>query len=173
MRLVIALSTFVVVLVAAGAAEGGGWATVGLANTPDAIDAGEEWVADITVLRHGRTPTDGARPSVTIRERSGGRAETFRATPSGTVGGYEATVVFPAAGTWAIAVDNGLAATGYGVSETTTFGVVDVAAGSTGAGDGADVPLLSVAAGALAVLAVGAAGVFGVRRLRRLPVASQ
>jgi hypothetical protein len=172
MRLAIALSSVVVVLAAAAPAQGGGWATVGLVTPPGTIEAGTEWVAEITVLRHGRTLTDGARPNVIIREEKTGQSRTFRATPAGTVGRYEAAIVFPEAGTWTVAVDNGLAATGYGVSQTTAFGTVNAQAPGAGGG-GLDVPLLEAAVGVLAALLITAAGVVGLRRLRRLPVASQ
>jgi hypothetical protein len=104
---------------------------------------------------------------VTIRDEASGRSQTFRATSSGSVGHYEASIVFPESGTWKIVVDDGLAATGYGISRRTTFGAVDVAPSSGSAGDGADVPLVPVAVGALALLVLTAAGAFW---LRRLPV---
>lgn len=118
MRRVLALAAFA--LLAAPAALAGGWATVGVTPLPpDDIQAGDAWTPQVTVLRHGRTPTDGAAPSITIS--SGGEQTTIPLAPAGKTGLYSARVVFPHAGTWSYAIDNGLQATGYGVSETTTY----------------------------------------------------
>ncbi len=118
MRRVLALAAFA--LLAVPAALAGGWATVGVTPLPpDDIQAGDTWTPQVTVFRHGRTPTDGAAPSITIS--SGGETKTIPLAPAGKTGLYSAKVVFPHAGTWSYAIDNGLAATGYGSSETTTY----------------------------------------------------
>lgn len=118
MRRLLALA--VLALVAVPGALAGGWATVGVTPLPsDDIQAGDTWAPQVTVLRHGRTPTDGAAPSITIG--SGGETTTIPLEPTGETGVYSARVVFPHAGTWSYAIDNGLAATGYGSSETTTY----------------------------------------------------
>jgi hypothetical protein len=148
-RLAIAIA-FVAVL-AAPAAHAGGWATVTLAPPPVGLEADATWTAQLTVLRHGRTPTDGAAPSITIRGGSG--SQTFHAKPSGTTGKYVAHVVFPTAGSWDYEVSDGLAATGYGYSQTHTYSPVDIAPG-TGGGSGA--PVWPFALAAIALAAVGA-----------------
>ena len=153
----------------AAPASAGGWATVGLASTPEGVSAGETWEAEITVLRHGVTPTDGAAPSLTIRNRGTGMSETFPAEAAGETGVYTARVVFPEAGRWSFEVDNGLAATGYGESATTTYAPVTIDPGSGGAPQSFPVLPVTVLAGALALLAFAA---FGVRRWRRLTPAS-
>jgi len=171
MRRVVALTTLAVALAAAAGAGAGGWATVGLEPLPNGIEAGETWRAQITVLRHGVTPTDGAAPSLTIRETRTGRTASFAAEPTGKTGVYEALVVFPEPGRWSFSIDNGLAATGYGVSATTTYAPVTIGSGQNGGGvPGA--PVLPVAA-ATAALGLVAAGLLGVRRLRRLAPAGR
>jgi len=140
-------------LVVPAAAQAGGWATVTLAPPPAGLEADETWTAELTVLRHGRTPTDGAAPSITIRGQSG--AQTFRAKPAGTTGKYLAHVSFPAAGSWRYEVSDGLAATGYGYSQTHTYAAVDIAPGASGGG-GLPVWPFALAAIALAVIAGGA-----------------
>jgi len=167
MRQLVVLSALAIALVTAGTAGAGGWATVGLAPLPTGIDAGETWRAQITVLRHGITPTDGAAPSLTIRNKQTGETATFGAKPTGKTGVYEASVVFPEAGDWSFAV-----ATGYGESATTTYAPITVAPGPAGGADTGSFPIVPVAAVAVA-LALLAAGVFGARRLRRLTPASR
>jgi len=78
-------------------------------------------------------------------------------------------VVFPAAGRWSFEIDNGLAATGYGESATTTFAPVTIGSGSGGSPSSFPTLPLGVLA---AVVALAAAGLFGVRRLRKLAPAS-
>ncbi len=172
MRHLIALSALAIALATAGTAGAGGWATVGLASLPNGTDAGETWKAQITVLRHGVTPTDGAAPILTIRNEQTGETATFAAKPTGKTGVYEAAVVFPDAGEWRFSVDNGLAATGYGVSATTTYAPVRIEAGPAGGADPGSFPMVPVAAVAVA-LALLAAGLLGARRLRRLMPASR
>jgi len=172
MRKLIAFTALATALAAVGTAGAGGWATVGLEPLPTGIEAGETWRAQITVLRHGVTPTDGAAPSVTIRAKQTGRTASFAAEPTGETGVYEALVVFPEPGEWSFSVDNGLAATGYGVSATTTYAPVAIAPGSGGGSDPRSFPVLPIAAVA-AALALAAVGLLGVRRLRRLMPASR
>ena len=123
MRRVLALAAFA--LLAAPAALAGGWATVGVTLLPpNDIQAGDTWTPQVTVLRHGQTPTDGAKPSITIS--SGGDSKTIALAPTGKTGVYSAKVVFPRAGTWSYAIDNGLEATGYGMSQTSTYQAIVV-----------------------------------------------
>ena len=111
---------------AAPAASAGGWATVGVEPQP----TGKDWDATLTVLRHGRTPTDGAKPSITIRNDSG-VTKTFIAKPLGN-GKYRAHVEFPSSGTWRYEINTGLAATGYGIDQTQTFAPVTISGSSDG-----------------------------------------
>jgi hypothetical protein len=147
-RLVIAIA-FVAAL-AVPAAHAGGWATVTLAPPPAGLEEDETWTAQLTVLRHGRTPTDGAAPSITIRGESG--SQTFQAKPAATTGKYVTHVVFPTAGSWDYEVNDGLAATGYGYSQTHTYSPVAIAPGTGGGG----VPVWPFALAAIALVAAGA-----------------
>ena len=92
----LAIAVAVAAALGVPAAHAGGWATVTLAPPPAGLEAEETWTAQLTVLRHGVTPTDGAAPSITIRGESG--SQTFRAKPAGTAGKYVAHVVFPIGG---------------------------------------------------------------------------
>jgi hypothetical protein len=93
-------------LAAPATALAGGWTTVGLTAPPaEDVAAGSTWNAELTVLQHGRTPLDGQTPIVTIS--SGKRTVDFTATPTAKPGVYRAAVVFPAAGSWRVAVDHG------------------------------------------------------------------
>ncbi len=171
MRYLITLAVLVVALTASSAASAGGWATVELSALPTGIDAGDTWTARFTVLRHGVTPTDGAEPSLTIVHPETSERSTFEAVPAGETGVYEAAVVFPEAGTWRFEIDNGLVATGDGMSQTTTFDPVTISAASDGGGsDGGDGLLFP---GALAGLLLALAAILGIRRLRRLTPASR
>jgi hypothetical protein len=150
-------------LALAAGTHAGGWATVGLASLPDGIEAGKTWTAEITVLRHGRTPTDGAKPALTIRDGKG-TTRTFPARPAGRTGAYRAKVVFPHEGTWRYEIDNGLAATGYGVSATTTYAPIQV-----GAPAGSSFPTWPLA-GSLGAAALIAAALLARRRAVRVPM---
>jgi hypothetical protein len=169
MRYLIALAVLIVALAAPAAAPAGGWASVELEAMPIGIDAGETWSARFSVLRHGVTPTDGAEPSVTIVDTDSSESSTFTASPAGETGVYEAAVVFPTPGTWRFEIDNGLAATGDGVSQTTRFDPVTIGApvggGGVGEGDGILSPLPLAGFGLLLALVLVA--IFGIRRLRR------
>jgi len=88
-------------LIAAPAAQAGGWATVGLSSTP----TGTTWNVDITVLQHGVTPLTDVKPAVTISR--GETTRTFAAKPTGKPGVYRAAVVFPSSGRWSYEVDDG------------------------------------------------------------------
>ena len=142
MRKLIAVAA--VALAAAPAALGGGWATVGVSPLPSADDA--DWNATLTVKQHGRTPLDGLKPSITIRNASGGEEETFAATPTGNPGEYRAHVVFPSDGTWRYEVYDGF--TTYGGAQTHTFAPVTI-----NAPGGSSFPTVAVVLGiALALL---------------------
>ncbi len=146
MRYLIALSVLVAALAAPAAAPAGGWATVELEAMPAGVDAGDMWTARFTVLRHGVTPTDGAEPSVTIVDPESSQRSKFPAASTGETGVYAADVVFPEAGIWTFEIDNGLAATGMGVSQTTTFDPVTIGAPARRRCGGRRRPALAVSA---------------------------
>ena len=88
-------------------ATAGGWATVSLSSTPDDLGAGAPWDVDMTILQHGRTPLDGLEPSITLTNTATGKTEHVVAKPTGRPGVYEAHAVFPEAGRWTYAIDDG------------------------------------------------------------------
>ena len=107
MRWTVVLGTAALALALAGTAQAGCWATVGLAGMPVGVGAGEVWTAELTVLQHGRTPLPDATPAVVISNATG-ETRTFAATPASPANGrYDAAVVFPSAGSWSVAVDDG------------------------------------------------------------------
>ncbi len=169
MRYLITLSALVLALAASTTATAGGWATVELGSLPAGLGSGDTWNAQITVLRHGVTPTDGATPSISIRNPVTGETASYGAEPTGTTGVYEAAVVFPGAGTWSYEVDDGLVSTGYGVSTTSTYAPVDVRP-AAGGGESA-FPVLP-ALGAVGTVVLLAAAAFAGLRQRRLTPAS-
>jgi hypothetical protein len=160
MRYLIVLATFAVMLVAAGVAGAGGWATVGFAPLPDGTSAGGTWTPQITVLQHGKTPLGGLHPIVTIDDVDSGASKQFTAVETSKVGVYEADVVFPAAGAWRITIDST-----FGDSRV-TYGPVRIGDSPVGGGGG-EFPVLPVL-GVAGALVLAAAAAFGVVRQRRL-----
>ena len=158
MRNLVLAAACALALAAATGASAGGWATVGIEPLPPE-QANTPWNVTITVLRHGRTPTDGAKPTLTIRDAESGKTITYAAKPAGN-GRYTARVVFPSDGTWRYTVNNGLAATRYGASQTQTFAPVEIGGG---AADPA-LPPWQIAVGA--ALALAAAALLLTRRRR-------
>ena len=88
-------------------AQAGGWATVTLSSTPDGVAPGQPWLVELEILQHGRTPLDGVEPSIVLTERATGATHSVVAKPTGRPGVYTARAVFPAAGRWTYAVDDG------------------------------------------------------------------
>lgn len=105
MRRSLLLVPILLALVAAPAAYGGGFVTVGLDSTPAGIAPGQPWKVDITVLAHGRTPVEGMPATVRIRSDDGD-VKQFPTTET-RPGVYRADVVFPAGGTWTYEVVDG------------------------------------------------------------------
>jgi hypothetical protein len=143
----------VLLTLAAGSAQAGGWATAGLAAPPEGIAAGEVWNARVKLLQHGRTPLEGVKPTVTIR--GDGTTKTFAASPTGEPGVYVAHVSFPSGGEWRYEVNDGF--TG-GVGLVTSFPQLEVAP-RAGGGGGTSAWWI-----ALALPALAAAGALALRR---------
>jgi hypothetical protein len=85
-------------------ASGGGWATVGVSSVPDGTRPGDAWLAELTILQHGRTPLEGVNPTLTIAKAGAKTTRTFRARATSKPGVYRVRVVFPSAGTWSYVV---------------------------------------------------------------------
>ena len=120
----VAAAALAAALIAPATSLAGGWATVGLSSLPDGTRPGEEWVVDLTVLQHGRTPLEGVEPRVLIEAASGGTRRAFAASPTERPGVYRARVVFPSAGEWAYSVDDDF-------SQVHQLGSVRIGAGSS------------------------------------------
>jgi hypothetical protein len=95
----IAVVVVLFLLLPAGVARAGGWATVELGEPPSGIIAGTPWHVELIVKQHGITPMKGVHPSVRI-VNAAGVERTFAARPTARVGVYAADVTFPSAGTW-------------------------------------------------------------------------
>jgi hypothetical protein len=101
---------FVVVLIALAcpvAASAGGYATVGLQSLPTDLEAGEPWMAEFTVLAHGRTPFLDGKPSVTVHGEDGSIVGTYPARLVSKDGLYRAAVEFPSSGRFEYVIDDG------------------------------------------------------------------
>jgi hypothetical protein len=119
----VAAAALAAALIAPATTLAGGWATVGLSSLPDGARPGEEWVVDLTVLQHGRTPLEGVEPRVIVEAANGGAEEAFAAKPTQRAGVYRARVVFPSAGEWRYSVDDDF-------SQVHHLGSVRIGAGS-------------------------------------------
>jgi hypothetical protein len=149
-------------LVFAPAAQAGGWATVGLSSTP----SGKTWVVDITVLQHGVTPLTDVKPAVVITR--GGQRAVFAAKRTGKPGVYRATVVFPNAGRWNYAVDDGFIS-----AQLHTYAPVQIAAAAPVPAPSDDGPnLLWLLPGIALLLAAAALLVLPRRRHAQQPQAA-
>ena len=128
MRMALWLLVAGVALAFAGTASAGCFATVGLSPLPS-VGSGETWTANVQVLQHGRTPMDDASPVVLIRNGTTGQERSFPATlVDPAEGRYEAAVVFPSDGTWAVAVNDGFPETQCATVHT--FGTFAIGAAS-------------------------------------------
>ena len=94
-----------------GVAGAGGFATVGLSSLPDGTAPGRPWHVTLTILQHGRTPLSDLRPSVRVASPDGQTVRTFAARRAGRPGTYRVAVVFPSAGRWTYAIDDGFTQT--------------------------------------------------------------
>jgi hypothetical protein len=146
-------------LVAAPAAQAGGFATVGLSSTP----GDREWTVDITVLQHGVTPLEGVTPHVDIT--AGATTRTFAARPTGTPGVYRADVVFPHGGRWTYQVRDGFTDISPHTFKAVTIPGAPAGAGAAGDDGGIDLVLLVPGL----VLLVAAPLLLLLPRLRRAP----
>jgi hypothetical protein len=94
-------------LLAAGTAVGGGWATI----TPDAGSGGDQPRAGetdefgFTVLQHGQTPAGWVNATLVVENSATGETIRVAATPQGADGHFVASVRFPEAGYWIWRVD--------------------------------------------------------------------
>ena len=101
------MAALATLLLAAGTAVGGGWATI----TPDEGSAGDQPRAGetdefgFTVLQHGQTPAGWVNATLVVENSATGETIRVAATPQGTDGHFVASVRFPEAGYWIWRVD--------------------------------------------------------------------
>lgn len=112
--------------VLAGAAQAGCWSTAGIDPLPKNVAAGQTWTVDVTILQHGRTPMPDAKPAVVITNGSAGTERRFPATATAETGRYQAEVIFPSEGSWAVAVYDGFPVAEC--AQTHTFGSFTIGA---------------------------------------------
>jgi hypothetical protein len=86
-------------LLAAGTALGGGWATI-TADEADQPRAGETDAFGFTVLQHGQTPAGWVKATLVVENIATGKALSVAATAQGADGHFVANVAFPEAGYW-------------------------------------------------------------------------
>ena len=149
-------------LVLPAGALAGGWATVSLSSTPDGLGPGQPWVVEMEILQHGRTPLDGVEPSIVLTNGATGKTEHVAAKPTGHPGTYEARAVFPDAGRWTYAIDDGFSQV-HDYPAVTIGGAASAPAAAAADGDG--FPWSALLVSLLAGLA--AAGLVAMVRHRR------
>ena len=149
---------------AAGRALAGGWATVSLSSTPEGLGPGDPWLVELEILQHGQTPLDGVEPSILLTESKTGKTEYVAAKPTGRPGVYEARAVFPEAGRWTYAVDDGFSQ----IHDYPAVTIGGAAGAPAAAGDG--FPWSALLAALLAGLAAAALTVALRRRRARPPL---
>ncbi len=165
------------VLVFAGAALAGGWASVTMADPPSDIPPGEETSVELTVLQHGKTPVDWPKITVVATNADSGAVVRSEAHPvSGKLGRYAVALTFPTAGEWEITYQsrelvmdgtaslNVIAATAVAapaIPATTTTVATSPAAGQSNS------LLLPALFSILALSALSAVAIFGVVLFRR------
>jgi hypothetical protein len=105
----IGLAVLVLALGCPAAASAGGFATVGLQSLPTDVEPGKPWMAEFTVLSHGRTPFLEGHPQVIVSGPGGEVVGTFPARLVNDDGLYRAAVVFPSRGRFEYVIDDGYA----------------------------------------------------------------
>ena len=148
-------------------AAAGGWATVSLSSTPDGLGPGQPWVVELEILQHGRTPLDGVEPSIVLTNGATGKTEYVAAKPTGRPGTYEVRAVFPDAGRWTYAVDDGFSRV-HDYPAVTIGGGASSAPAAAGADDG--FPWSALLVSLLAGLAAAGVVTFLRRRRHRPPL---
>lgn len=115
-------------LALAAPASAGCFATVGIDSTPAGMTAGSTWTVDLAVRQHGERLVTDATPTVVLTAADGS-VRRIDGVPAAAPGHFTATVPLPAAGTFALAVEDGFERP-Y-CSTLHPFGSVTVADGGT------------------------------------------
>ena len=96
-------------LLAAGAAEAGGWAVLTLEQMPDHVTSGEPFTIGFAIRQHGKTPSTGLTPVITAVHPQTDESLKFTAQETADPGRYTAVLTLPHAGEWTWQID------GFGV----------------------------------------------------------
>ena len=149
-------------------------ATASLSSTPTNVAAGQPWVVDISFATGGMVlNVDTIQPVVTIRNVQTGETKRIETQRTKVGGVYEASVVFPSAGTWAYSV------TPFGVSgpsfDYPPVAIAPAAAPAPAAptpGTSGPLPVAAIGLGAVAALAAAivVAGLLVRRRASALAI---
>jgi hypothetical protein len=96
------LAALASLLLVAGSALAGGWATItaDAATTGDQPRAGETDEFGFTVLQHGVTPAGWVQATLVVEDLATGKTLRVAAAPQGADGHFVANVTFPDAGYW-------------------------------------------------------------------------
>ncbi|MBA3414412.1 MAG: cupredoxin domain-containing protein [Chloroflexia bacterium] len=94
----------VALLLLAGPAVAGNWATVRLDAPPGEVIAGEPWRFGFLVKQHDIRPTNDVEPFVLARHQATGEEVRAEARQDGAVGHFVAELLFPVAGSWKWAI---------------------------------------------------------------------
>jgi Cytochrome c len=89
-----------------GALHAGGWAVITIADAPDSLATNQPFMFTYAVRQHGMRLLSGLIGRVEARS-SKGRVITAPAVPTGEAGYYSATITFPQADDWKVAVISG------------------------------------------------------------------
>lgn len=90
----------ILMALAPGLAQAGGWTVVVLDQTPEGVRAGQEFQVGFTVLQHGTKPIGGLKPRIDLTEAASGQRISATAKPQGDIGHYVASLTLPTDGTW-------------------------------------------------------------------------
>lgn len=96
----LALTVLILLALAPGLVQAGGWTVVILDQTLEDVRAGEEFQVGFMVLQHGEQPIGGLEPRIDLNEAVSGQQISFTARPEGQLGHYVADLTLPSAGTW-------------------------------------------------------------------------
>jgi hypothetical protein len=99
------LAAIATLLLTAGTALGGGWATIAADAGAAERRAGETDEFGFTVLQHGETPAGWVNAALVIENVATGKTIRVAATAQGADGHFVAMVTFPEAGYWSWRVD--------------------------------------------------------------------
>lgn len=99
-RALVLAALMILMALAPGLAQAGGWTVVVLDQPPEGVRAGQEFQVGFTVLQHGVKPIGGLKPRIDMAEAASGQRISVTARPEGDLGHYVANLTLPTDGTW-------------------------------------------------------------------------